>query len=100
MRTEITWDPTKDRANLLKHGIGFRTAARVFDDPNSILCTNICIDGEQRWHTIGRIDQSVPIVLVVHTLAFDEDGESIRVISARRTTPTERRIYEESYEEY
>jgi len=26
------WDEDKSRANLLKHGIDFRTAAKVFDD--------------------------------------------------------------------
>ena len=31
------WDATKDRTNQRKHGFGFRTAARVFEDPNIVL---------------------------------------------------------------
>jgi hypothetical protein len=52
------------------------------------------IDGEERWQTIAKV-KGVYLLLIVHTLR-DEDGEEIiRIISARKATRNERRIYEE-----
>jgi len=52
-------------------------------------------NGEERWQTIGLIGQTV-ILLVAHTCRDDEaDEEAIRIISARKATPKERRIYEQ-----
>ena len=33
---DFEWDSAKDRANRKKHGVGFRTAAKVFLDPYAI----------------------------------------------------------------
>ena len=53
--------------------------------------------GEQRWQTVGAV-QGFVILVVAHTVAEeDADGgtvEIIRIISARRATPRERRRYE------
>jgi uncharacterized DUF497 family protein len=53
--------------------------------------------GEPRWQTIGAV-QGFLILVVAHTIAEeDADGgsvEIIRIISARRATPRERRRYE------
>ncbi len=53
--------------------------------------------GEQRWQTVGAI-LGLVILVVAHTVKEeDPDGESvevIRIISARRATPRERRRYE------
>jgi uncharacterized DUF497 family protein len=51
------------------------------------------IDGEERWQTIGRMDD-VMVVLVAHTVVDDEKGVIFRIISARRATAHERRHYE------
>ena len=37
--TVFEWDDDKDAANFRKHGIRFRTAAKVFYDPNKLICT-------------------------------------------------------------
>ena len=50
---------------------------------------------EERWHTIGEVDGTL-LLLVVHTLQGQEPVEVIRIISARRATPRERRRYEEA----
>ena len=84
-----TWDPEKDRENIIKHGISFSDAQEVFldllpethEDPYPY---------EQRWRTIGVIGSS--IVMVIHTLPGEGPG---RIISARRVTRAERRDYEE-----
>jgi uncharacterized DUF497 family protein len=93
--TRFEWDENKDRANRRKHGISFETAARVFLDPNAIMRHDRDIAGERRWQTIGSLDNRLMVVLVAHTLTDDDNGALIRIVSARKATPVERRIYEE-----
>jgi uncharacterized DUF497 family protein len=91
----FAWNENKNRSNRAKHGISFDTAADVFADPNAIMRADVDIDGEQRWQTIGRLQEGVVVVLVVHTTVGDGDELLIRIISARKATPRERRSYEE-----
>lgn len=50
------------------------------------------VEGEQRLHAIGHVDR---ILLVVHTVREEGLGAIIRVISARKATPAERKLYAE-----
>jgi hypothetical protein len=86
------WDEVKNRRNLEKHRISFETARLVFDDPHSRSIQDRVVDDEQRWQTVGMIKGS--IVLVVHTYRAEGEEEVIRIISARKATPAERRVYE------
>jgi len=53
------------------------------------------VAGEERWQTLGLVGGMV-ILLVAHTF-YEENGEEIvRIISARKATPGERRIYVEN----
>lgn len=92
------WDRTKAAANIKKHRISFETAARVFADPFVLIEQDRIEDGEQRWQAVGAID-SFTVLVVAHTVyEEDEDGllvELIRIISARKADPKERRRYEE-----
>jgi uncharacterized protein len=96
-RMRFEWDAGKNRSNQKKHaGIDFRTASRVFADPNLMLRKDRVIDGEQRWHGIGAVGKAV--LLVVHVYREEnpngeEEEEVIRIISAREADPRERRIY-------
>lgn len=88
------WDSRKNRINQTKHaGLDFKTAARVFDDPNVVLMRDRIIEREQRWHAIGAV--STALLLVVHVYREDDaNGEEIiRIISAREANQRERRIY-------
>jgi uncharacterized DUF497 family protein len=89
---EFTWDARKDRLNQRKHRISFDTALHVFDDPYHVTTQDREVDGEPRWQTIGMIGAH-NVLLVAHTI--DDEGEAIRIISARKATRTERRIYAE-----
>lgn len=86
------WDETKNRRNELKHGIDFETARLVFDDPHCITFVERVIDGEQRWRTIGSIEDIV-VIVVAHTYREEKSDEVIRIISARRATRHERGLY-------
>ena len=92
----FVWDEKKSRTNLAKHGIAFLTAAKVFDDPRALSFPDRSVEGEQRWKTIGWA-KGVPVILTVaHTVYEEGTEEIIRIISARKATPGERRDYEES----
>ncbi len=93
---EFTWDERKNRANQQKHGISFETAILVFDDPFNVSAQDREVDGEPRWQTIGMVN-GIHMLLVAPTLEpdhdRDDDEEIIRILSARRATRRERRIY-------
>lgn len=98
MKIRLTWDDTKNRSNQKKHdGIAFEEAAHVFRDPFCLTRQDRIEDGEERWQTIGVV-HGVTVLLVAHTITEeDSDGEPvevIRIISARRATPRERKHYE------
>ena len=90
------WDPNKNEDNRYKHGISFEFASRVFDDPLHLTDLDPYLY-EERFQTIGTIEGV--LILVVHTLTAEEaetDSEIGRIISARKPTPHERAVYEES----
>ena len=91
----FVWDENKSRTNLSKHGISFATAAKVFDDPRTLSFPERVVEGELRWNSIGWAED-VPVMLsIAHTISEGGIEEVIRIISARKATPRERRQYEE-----
>ena len=73
------------------HGVSFEEASTVFGDPLS----NTYPDpehslGEERFIVIGESARG-RILVVAHT----DDGETVRLISAREATGGERKTYEE-----
>jgi uncharacterized protein len=90
-----TWDRDKAAANRAKHGLSFETAVLVFDDPLHASRPDPHPDGD-RWHTIGLVGSV--LLLVVHTWpeTVSEKADLVgRIISARKATAHERKIYEE-----
>ncbi len=91
---QISWDPNKNRSNLLKHKVSFEVASLVFDDPLHLSRLDRIVDGEERWLTMGMVG-GVLLLVVAHTWG-DADGEmTIRIISARKADSSERKSYEE-----
>lgn len=94
---EFEWDSGKAKSNERKHGVTFEDATLVFQDPDIYSEQERIIDGELRWQSIGLV-HGVMLVLVAHTLNFEEHGQTewIRIISARRATPGERARYDKA----
>ena len=90
MRLQFEWDEIKSAANLRKHGVRLSDAEAVLFDPHAITCADEAVEEEQREVSIGS--DSLGRILVV---VFTYRGDDIRLISARRATPRERRQYEE-----
>ena len=92
----FSWDDAKSQSNKRKHGVSFESARLVFDDPLHVTRQDRIAGGELRWQTVGMAD-GIVLLLVAHTWQHEaESGEErIRIISARRATREERRIYEQ-----
>ncbi len=90
----LEWDAKKNRRNRAKHRVSFETAALVLDDAKAISWMDRIVEGEERWQTLGMAGEVV-LLLVVHTFREEEHDERVRIISARKATPRERKIYEE-----
>lgn len=73
-------------------------AVQVFRDPFRLTRQDRIENGEERWQTLGVV-HGVTVLLVAHTITEDDaEGEAvevIRIISARRATPRERKRYEQ-----
>jgi len=94
MTIRFEWDPAKAASNLSKHRVSFELAKRVFFDPFALVEQDRIEGGERRWRTIGMVEGRV-LLLVAHTVGEDDDNEVIRIMSARRAEPKERRRYEQ-----
>lgn len=91
---EIEWDQQKNLINYAKHKVSFELACLVFEDPLAAYKFDRVVDGEERWHAVGKA-AGRHVLVVVHTYRSKDGDEVIRIISARRASSHERRIYEQ-----
>ncbi|EKD51231.1 MAG: hypothetical protein ACD_62C00303G0002 [uncultured bacterium] len=87
------WDIQKNSINERKHGLNFEEAQEVFEDPFARLIADQDHSlGEDRFVLMGMSHRQNTIV-VCH--CYRRRNKVIRIISARRATPFERKQYEE-----
>ena len=85
------WDENKNQMNIRKHGISFEKAAEVFFDNNAIMNTDISHSyGEVRFIIIG-FNKNSRLLTVCY--CERKSGDKIRIISARKSTDKERKLY-------
>ncbi len=90
---KFVWDPDKEKNNVQKHKIDFTEACYVFADPYSLtLFDERHTEDEDRWVTSGIIPNGKTVV-VVHTYRKQNGDDAVRIISARKATKGELRIY-------
>ena len=86
------WDPRKARSNLKKHGVSFHEAESAFyDDEALILEDPEHSDDEERLVLLG-LSSVLRLLVVIH--CFRGPDDTIRIISARKATPSEAGQYE------
>lgn len=84
---QFEFDPQKSDLNKTKHGIDFIYAQQIWGDSSRIVVPARTSD-ELRYLLIGKLDTK-------HWSAvFTLRGETIRIISVRRSRPEEIEIYE------
>jgi uncharacterized DUF497 family protein len=92
MQVEFEWDDRKAETNRRKHGVTFREAATVLEDPRKLVkLDEEHSDAEDRWHVLGfsSRDRLLLVVTVDRT-------NRVRIISARKATPKETQSYVQS----
>lgn len=85
------WDEEKDRINQKKHGVSFEEARSVFYDDSGIeFFDDNHSEWEDRFLLLG-MSSKAKLLLVCH--CFRESESLIRIISARKATKKEQRLY-------
>jgi len=85
------WDINKATTNLSKHRISFEEAKTVFDDPLYIDFYDPDHSVEEERYLIIGVSIGKKLLIVSYT----ERENTIRIISARETTRSEREAYED-----
>lgn len=83
----FTWDEAKRRSNLEKHGIDFADVPAMFEGDVFTIEDQRFDYGETRYMTLGLL--KLRVIVVAHT----DDGEVMRIISARKATKHEEQKY-------
>jgi len=87
----FAWDEGKAEDNRRKHGVAFEEAATVFADENGRLKHDPDHSQEEDRFILLGFSAKLRLLLVCH--AYRENDEVIRIISARKATPNERKQY-------
>ena len=82
------WDDDKNRSNLVKHGLDFGDAEKVFEGPCITFVDDRFDYGEQRLLTLGVLAGRVVVI------AHAPRGEATRIISMRKANRREQKIYQ------
>lgn len=87
---EYAWDPAKAARNLRKHGVPF-AAITGFDWDSALVIKDLRRDyGERRLLAQGLIGDRL------HALAFTVRGQTVRIISLRKSNAKEIDAYRET----
>jgi uncharacterized DUF497 family protein len=91
---KFEWDPLKEKINIKKHKVSFEEAAYVFADKHALsLFDSEHSEEEERWILLGKSLKAM-ILVVVHTFREKDGTETVRIISARKATKNEQKVYE------
>ena len=85
------WDDAKSRENQRKHGVSFDEARTVFYDDHAVEFFDAEHSAREDRFLLLGVSSSLRILMVCHCLR--DGGDTIRIISARRATATERKYY-------
>ena len=90
---KFDWDKSKATKNLVKHKVSFKEAQSVFDDDFARLIPDPDhSESEERFILLG-LSCSLRVLVVVH--CYKDEENIIRLISARKATKPESKIYKE-----
>jgi uncharacterized protein len=87
----FSWDDRKERENQRKHGVSFKEATTVFADENARLKHDPDHSHDEDRFILLGFSAKLRLLVVVH--AYRQDDKEIRIISARKAVPKERKQY-------
>lgn len=85
------WDEAKEKANIAKHSVSFDEAKTVFCDENARLISDPDHSEDEDRFILMGLSSSLRLLVVCHCYRVDE--KVIRIISARKATRPESKIY-------
>ena len=88
---KFDWDPRKASANEKKHGVSFEEARTVFFDENAKLIDDPDHSADEERFVLLGLSSSLKVLLVCH--CYRQDGNVIRIISARKASTHESKQY-------
>lgn len=86
----FTFDPTKDAANIEKHGLSLADAPLVFNAPDKLTLES-ARGLEARLMDVALVEVAGVVLVLVYVL---RQPEEVRVISLRRASKQERKLYD------
>jgi uncharacterized DUF497 family protein len=87
----FTWDSRKAAQNLTKHHVSFAEAQTVFEDDDALLIPDPDHSTDEDRYILLGLSGALRVLVVVH--CEREDGDVIRIISARKATKSEQATY-------
>jgi len=88
---EFSWDARKARENLKKHRVSFEEASTVFYDENAIEFFDPQHSSDEERFLMLGLSGRLRIMVVSYCLR--KKGSEIRIISARKATKKEEKVY-------
>lgn len=74
---DFEWDIRKERLNIIKHRVGFKTAALAFKDPGrKIFVDAVHSEAEERFYCLGKVGKNIL------TVRFTYRYGKVRIIGA------------------
>jgi uncharacterized DUF497 family protein len=86
---QFTFDPRKDSANILKHGLSLSDAPLVFNAPDKLTLQSPR-GNELRWVDIAMVEVAGIVLVLVYVM---QTPDVVRSISLRRASKQERKLY-------
>jgi hypothetical protein len=84
---KFEWDEAKRKSNIKKHGFDFVDAEKVFNGATFTINDDRFDYGKNRYITLGMLEG------IVDVITHSEEDELIRIISIRKATKNEQKIY-------
>lgn len=82
------YDENKSQSNKVKHGIDLPEAMALWDDRDLLVIPALTVEDESRYLVIGKIGMTYWSAVITYR------GNSIRIISVRRSRAKEVEYYE------
>ena len=91
LETVFEWDEQKNAINKIKHGISFEEARSVFQDPRALIIPDPDHSNDEERFVILGLSEKLNVLVVCH--CYRNEEQTIRLISVRKATKTERKYY-------
>ena len=88
----FTFDPRKDTANILKHGISLSDAPLFFNAPDKLTLVSKRNE-ESRWVDLAMVEVAGVVLVLIYVMRKPNE---VRAISLRRASKKERTLYAEN----